>query len=176
MELLLTLEFVVDNLAECLKNSDLMAALTRFVSPLHTLVLTFLFATVNSYFFFFFAEQLLQIFLPALRSCPTGRALDSSVWEERTGADIREAPLSQRSLDRQTEGLILLAVRRWTGSKSASSRFCWPSHAALPLPKTTSATLPVSTTPATCWQPSSGWPCRWWSPTLSLSIRCPWDS
>lgn len=79
MELLLTLEFVVDNLAECLKNSDLMAALTRFVSPLHTLVLTFLFATVNYYLFYFFAEQLLQIFSPALRSCPTGRALDSSV-------------------------------------------------------------------------------------------------
>lgn len=47
MELLLTLEFVVDNLAECLKNNDLMAALTRFVFLLHTLLLTFLFATVN---------------------------------------------------------------------------------------------------------------------------------
>lgn len=30
MEVLLTLESVVDNLAECLKNSDLMAALTRW--------------------------------------------------------------------------------------------------------------------------------------------------
>lgn len=56
MELLLTLEFVVDNLAECLKNSDLMAALTRFVSPLHTLLLTFLFATVNYYYYFFFLQ------------------------------------------------------------------------------------------------------------------------
>lgn len=35
MEVLLTLESVVDNLAECLKNNDLMAILTRFVSPLH---------------------------------------------------------------------------------------------------------------------------------------------
>lgn len=43
LELLLTLEFVVDNLAECLKNNDLMAALTRFVSPLHTLLFAFLF-------------------------------------------------------------------------------------------------------------------------------------
>uniref|UniRef100_A0A8C4HI32 Furry homolog a (Drosophila) n=1 Tax=Dicentrarchus labrax TaxID=13489 RepID=A0A8C4HI32_DICLA len=34
MEVLLTLESVVDNLAECLKNNDLMAILTRFVSPL----------------------------------------------------------------------------------------------------------------------------------------------
>uniref|UniRef100_A0A8B9H4S4 Furry homolog b (Drosophila) n=1 Tax=Astyanax mexicanus TaxID=7994 RepID=A0A8B9H4S4_ASTMX len=33
MEVLLTLESVVDNLAECLKNSDLMAALTRASSP-----------------------------------------------------------------------------------------------------------------------------------------------
>ncbi|XP_060764207.1 protein furry homolog isoform X2 [Neoarius graeffei] len=33
MEVLLTLESVVDNLAECLKNSDLMAALTRSSSP-----------------------------------------------------------------------------------------------------------------------------------------------
>eukprot|EP00066_Takifugu_rubripes_P017617 XP_011606883.1 PREDICTED: LOW QUALITY PROTEIN: protein furry homolog [Takifugu rubripes] len=33
LELLLTLEFVVDNLAECLKNNDLMAALTRATSP-----------------------------------------------------------------------------------------------------------------------------------------------
>ncbi|KAM9456429.1 protein furry homolog isoform 2-T2 [Clarias gariepinus] len=33
MEVLLTLESVVDNLAECLKNSDLMAALTRCSSP-----------------------------------------------------------------------------------------------------------------------------------------------
>lgn len=32
MEVLLTLESVVVNLAECLKNSDLMAALTRLVS------------------------------------------------------------------------------------------------------------------------------------------------
>lgn len=31
MEVLLTLESVVVNLAECLKNSDLMAALTRSV-------------------------------------------------------------------------------------------------------------------------------------------------
>lgn len=31
MEVLLTLESVVDNLAECLKNSDLMAILTRCV-------------------------------------------------------------------------------------------------------------------------------------------------
>lgn len=31
LELLLTLESVVDNLAECLKNNDLMAILTRFV-------------------------------------------------------------------------------------------------------------------------------------------------
>lgn len=30
MEILLTLESVVVNLAECLKNSDLMAALTRY--------------------------------------------------------------------------------------------------------------------------------------------------
>lgn len=30
MEVLLTLESVVDNLAECLKNNDLMAVLTRF--------------------------------------------------------------------------------------------------------------------------------------------------
>lgn len=29
MEVLLTLESVVDNLAECLKNNDLMAVLTR---------------------------------------------------------------------------------------------------------------------------------------------------
>lgn len=36
MEVLLTLESVVDNLAECLKNGDLMAILTRFVSPLST--------------------------------------------------------------------------------------------------------------------------------------------
>lgn len=35
MEVLLTLESVVDNLAECLKNNDLMAILTRFVHPLH---------------------------------------------------------------------------------------------------------------------------------------------
>lgn len=35
MEVLLTLESVVDNLAECLKNNDLMAILTRFVSPRH---------------------------------------------------------------------------------------------------------------------------------------------
>lgn len=34
MEVLLTLESVVDNLAECLKNNDLMAILTRFVSSL----------------------------------------------------------------------------------------------------------------------------------------------
>ncbi|RVE65015.1 hypothetical protein OJAV_G00132060 [Oryzias javanicus] len=33
MEVLLTLESVVDNLAECLKNNDLMAALTRATSP-----------------------------------------------------------------------------------------------------------------------------------------------
>ncbi|XP_062869920.1 protein furry homolog isoform X3 [Trichomycterus rosablanca] len=33
MEILLTLESVVDNLAECLKNSELMAALTRSSSP-----------------------------------------------------------------------------------------------------------------------------------------------
>lgn len=33
MEVLLTLESVVDNLAECLKNNDLMAILTRFVCP-----------------------------------------------------------------------------------------------------------------------------------------------
>lgn len=32
MEVLLTLESVVDNLAECLKNNDLMAILMRFVS------------------------------------------------------------------------------------------------------------------------------------------------
>lgn len=32
MEVLLTLESVVVNLAECLKNSDLMAALTRYHS------------------------------------------------------------------------------------------------------------------------------------------------
>lgn len=31
MEVLLTLESVVDNLAECLKNNDLMAILMRFV-------------------------------------------------------------------------------------------------------------------------------------------------
>lgn len=30
MEVLLTLESVVDNLAECLKNNELMAVLTRF--------------------------------------------------------------------------------------------------------------------------------------------------
>lgn len=30
MEVLLTLESVVDNLAECLKNNDLMAILTRY--------------------------------------------------------------------------------------------------------------------------------------------------
>lgn len=34
MEVLLTLESVVDNLAECLKNNDLMAILMRFVSSL----------------------------------------------------------------------------------------------------------------------------------------------
>lgn len=34
LEVLLTLESVVDKLAECLKNNDLMAILTRFVSPL----------------------------------------------------------------------------------------------------------------------------------------------
>lgn len=39
MEVLLTLESVVDNLAECLKNNDLMAILTRFVSPLHMLMI-----------------------------------------------------------------------------------------------------------------------------------------
>lgn len=39
MEVLLTLESVVDNLAECLKNNDLMAILTRFVCPLHMLLL-----------------------------------------------------------------------------------------------------------------------------------------
>lgn len=32
MEVLLTLESLVDNLAECLKNNDLVAILTRFVS------------------------------------------------------------------------------------------------------------------------------------------------
>lgn len=138
MELLLTLEFVVDNLAECLKNNDLMVALTRFVSLLHTRLLAFLFATPNCIISCgFVAEQLLRIFSPALRCCLTVRARDSSVWEERTGVDIREAPLSQRSLDRRTEGRILLAVLRWIVSKSASSRFWWPSHAALPLPQTT---------------------------------------
>lgn len=35
MEVLLTLESVVVNLAECLKNSDLMAALTRWASPVY---------------------------------------------------------------------------------------------------------------------------------------------
>lgn len=39
MEVLLTLESVVDNLAECLKNSDLMAILTRFVSSVHIFIL-----------------------------------------------------------------------------------------------------------------------------------------
>lgn len=44
MEVLLTLESVVDNLAECLKNNDLMAILTRFVCPFqytYTLGLSF---------------------------------------------------------------------------------------------------------------------------------------
>lgn len=47
MEVLLTLESLVDNLAECLKNNDLMAILTRFVSLLHI----FLFED-----FFFFSQ------------------------------------------------------------------------------------------------------------------------
>lgn len=39
MEVLLTLESVVDNLALCLKNNDLMAILTRFVSSLKKVLL-----------------------------------------------------------------------------------------------------------------------------------------
>uniref|UniRef100_A0A7N6ACI3 Furry homolog a (Drosophila) n=1 Tax=Anabas testudineus TaxID=64144 RepID=A0A7N6ACI3_ANATE len=38
LEVLLTLESVVDNLAECLKNNDLMAMLTRFVSSPHVII------------------------------------------------------------------------------------------------------------------------------------------
>lgn len=50
MEVLLTLESVVDNLAECLKNNDLMAALTRFVFLLHTFVFIYLFCYSKLYF------------------------------------------------------------------------------------------------------------------------------
>lgn len=42
MEVLLTLESVVVNLAECLKNSDLIAALTRYTSILKCLFVCFL--------------------------------------------------------------------------------------------------------------------------------------
>lgn len=38
LEVLLTLESVVDNLAECLKNNDLMAILTRFMSSQHVFI------------------------------------------------------------------------------------------------------------------------------------------
>lgn len=40
MEILLTLESVVDNLAECLNNSELMAALTRL--EFHAVLYAFL--------------------------------------------------------------------------------------------------------------------------------------
>lgn len=46
MEVLLTLESVVDNLAECLKNNDLMAILTRLVFPPHV----FMFKKFFSFF------------------------------------------------------------------------------------------------------------------------------
>lgn len=82
MEVLLTLESVVDNLAECLKNNDLMVFLTRFVS------LTEIFSFLKSIHlkhmlhlmpFDDITEPHLQISLPISSSCPTGRAQDSWV-------------------------------------------------------------------------------------------------
>lgn len=61
MEVLLTLESVVDNLAECLKNNDLMAILTRFVHPFkyaYTLRLCFSpFKTKGIHLFYFFSHR-----------------------------------------------------------------------------------------------------------------------
>jgi len=126
MEVLLTLESVVDNLAECLKNNDLMAILTRFVSPVHVFMLkkaVFLFKHTSLFFaVYFIPEPRLQIFSPVSSCCPTGRAQGSSILEEKRGADIRGAPLSPRSLERRTGGLISLAVPRWTASRPVNSR------------------------------------------------------
>lgn len=65
MEVLLTLESVVDNLAECLKNNDLMAILTRFVSPLHMLMIkegTFSSELIEVIYYLFWFQSLLSRF------------------------------------------------------------------------------------------------------------------
>lgn len=62
LEVLLTLESVVDNLAECLKNNDLMAMLTRFVSSPHVIMFKeFIFGYLNLFFICLIPEPLLQI-------------------------------------------------------------------------------------------------------------------
>lgn len=136
MELLLTLEFVVDNLAECLKNSDLMAALTRFVSPLHALVLAFLFATVNYYsyyFFIFFGRATSPDFLASIKKLSNrkstgqlslrredrcGHQRSSSVPKKFGQADRGSDPPRSATLDRIQVGeqQVLLAKSRSSSS------------------------------------------------------------
>lgn len=129
MEILLTLESVVDNLAECLKNSDLMAILTRFVSPLHEFMFKdSISAQICSDFKLFLhgiiTEPHLQNSSPVSSCYLTGRAQGSSILGEKKGADIKGAPLFPRSLERQTGGLIHHAVPHWTVSKPLNSKLC----------------------------------------------------
>lgn len=129
MEVLLTLESVVDNLAECLKNSDLMAILTRFMSHLQEFMFTEgISVQIHSNSILLLhvivTEPHLQNASPVSSCCPTGRAQGSSILREKRGADIRGALLFPRSLERPTGGLIHLAVPRWTESKPVNSRFC----------------------------------------------------
>ena len=56
MEVLLTLESVVDNLAECLKNNDLMAILTRFVSLLDMYIFKYIQYYLDNVFVLLFVE------------------------------------------------------------------------------------------------------------------------
>ena len=149
-------------MAECLKNNDLMAILTRSVFPCAERSLVcfrdFLLIKTNAYIVCL--EPHLQISSPTSSSCPTGRAQGSWILEERIEADIKGALLSQRSLERRTGGPIHLVVLHWTVFKRLSSRLCWLRRVARPHLKTTSPTQPISTIPATFWPPSSGWRCR----------------
>lgn len=135
LELLLTLEFVVDNLAECLKNNDLMAALTRFVSPLHALLFAFLFVTVKLYNFmgFFCSRATSPDFLTSIKMLSNresvgqlglrredrgGHQRSSSVPKKFGRADRGSDPPRSATLDRIQicEQQVLLAKSRSSSS------------------------------------------------------------
>lgn len=133
MELLLTLEFVVDNLAECLKNNDLMAALTRFVCPLYTLSFTFLFVTVNCNFMRFCCRATSPDFLTSVKMLSNRKSMgqlslrredrcghqrSSSVPKKLGQADRGSDPPRSATLDRiqVCEQQVLLAKSRSSSS------------------------------------------------------------